>query len=121
MKRSMMSVALVALLGTAASSAAPFGGSSAEAAAGSYGYVVTMISPAIYKGDDAIDCPEGPAYTIKEEYLAAQSPAERARLMQEENADELESSDAPTSMMSRVGTSVSTRKLSTAAATPGAQ
>ena len=49
-----------------------------------------MISPAIYKGDDVVDCPEGPAYTIKEEYLAAQSPAERARLMQEENADELE-------------------------------
>ena len=90
MKRSMMSVALVALLGTAVSSAAPLGGSGAEATAGSYGYVVTMISPAIYKGDDVVDCPEGPAYTIKEEYLAAQSPAERARLMQEENADELE-------------------------------
>ena len=88
MKRSMMSVALVALLGTAASSAAPLGGSGAEATAGSYGYVVTMISPAIYKGDDAIDCPEGPAYSIAEYFLASKAPAERARLMQEENADE---------------------------------
>ena len=89
MKRSMMSVALVALLGTAASSAAPLGGSDADTA-GSYGYVVTMISPAIYQGDDAVDCPEGPAYMVSEEYLAAQSPAERARLLKPENGDELE-------------------------------
>ena len=88
MKRSMMSVALVALLGTAASSAAPLGGSGAEATAGSYGYVVTMISPAIYKGDNALDCPEGPADTLSETYLASRSPAERIRLMKPENAEE---------------------------------
>ncbi len=89
MKRSLMSAALVALLGTAASSAAPLGGSGAEATVGSYGYVVTRIAPAIYKGDDALDCPDGPAYTASEAYLANISAAKRDRLLKPENAEEL--------------------------------
>ena len=89
MKRTVMWASLAAVLATASASTALVG-DGADPAARSYGYVVTMISPAIYKNADELDCPDGPAYMISEAYLATKTPAERARLLKPENGAELE-------------------------------
>lgn len=55
-----------------------------------YGFVLTRLSTAIYRGDEKIDCPEGRSPSLKDAYLATQTPAERARLLRPENSVELE-------------------------------
>ena len=55
-----------------------------------YGYVLTKLSPAFYRGDEKIDCPEGRSPSLREGYLLTQSPQERARLLKPENSIELE-------------------------------
>ncbi len=57
---------------------------------GSYGFLVTGVVPAIYKGTEKGDCPDGRAHSTLEAYLATQTPAERIRLQKPENALELE-------------------------------
>ncbi len=52
------------------------------------GFAVTSFLYAIYKG--ANDCPDGMAMAAKEIYLAATTPAERARLTKPENLKEFE-------------------------------
>jgi hypothetical protein len=59
-------------------------------AGANYGFVITDLSPAFFKGAEKIDCPEGRSPTVKEAYLQTQSPAERLRLLKPENASELE-------------------------------
>jgi hypothetical protein len=52
------------------------------------GFAVTAFPYALYKGKD--DCPDGLAMAAKEIYLAATTPAERARLTKPENLKEFE-------------------------------
>src|SRR5687768_12075902 len=62
----------------------------AAAPAGSYGFVLTDLTPKLYKGKEKEDCPDGRALTVLEAFLKVQTPAERARLLKPENAVELE-------------------------------
>lgn len=55
-----------------------------------YGFVITKLAPAFYRGDEKIDCPEGRSPTLREGFLLTQTPAERARLLKPENSIELE-------------------------------
>ena len=55
-----------------------------------YGFVITKLSPAFYRGDEKIDCPEGRSPTLREGFLLTQTSAERARLSKPENSTELE-------------------------------
>lgn len=55
-----------------------------------YGFVLTKLSAAFYRGDEKIDCPEGRTPSLREAYLATQTPQERARLLKPENSVELE-------------------------------
>jgi hypothetical protein len=52
------------------------------------GFAVTSFPYAMYKGAD--DCPDGLAMAAKEIYLAASTPAEKARLTKPENLKEFE-------------------------------
>lgn len=54
---------------------------------GELGFVLTAFAPAIYQGKG--DCPEGLANTVRENYLQSLPPAERARLLQPTNEQEL--------------------------------
>lgn len=58
--------------------------------AADYGFVLTKLTPAFYRGDEKIDCPEGRSPSLREAFLASRSPAERARLLKPENSIELE-------------------------------
>ena len=55
-----------------------------------YGFVITKLAPAFYRGDEKIDCPDGRSPTLREGFLLTQTPAERARLSKPENSVELE-------------------------------
>lgn len=52
------------------------------------GFVLSNFSPAMYLGKD--DCPQGLALSLRDAYVASRTPAERARLLRPENADELQ-------------------------------
>lgn len=55
-----------------------------------YGFVMTRLGAAFYRGDEKVDCPDGRSHSLREAYMATQSPAERERLVRPENAKELE-------------------------------
>jgi hypothetical protein len=55
-----------------------------------YGFVLTKMTAAFYRGDEKVDCPEGRTPSLREAYLATQTPQERARLLKPENSVELE-------------------------------
>lgn len=55
-----------------------------------YGFVLTNMGMSFYHGDDKIDCPAGRSHTLREAYLATQTPAEQARLLKPENSVEFE-------------------------------
>jgi hypothetical protein len=55
-----------------------------------YGFVLTKLTPAFYRGDEKIDCPEGRSPSLREAFLATQTQAERARLLKPESSVELE-------------------------------
>lgn len=55
-----------------------------------YGFVVTSMGLQFYKGDEKVDCPDGRSPGTRDGFLAAQTPAERARLLKPENAAELD-------------------------------
>jgi hypothetical protein len=57
---------------------------------GDYGFVLAKLTPAFYRGDEKIDCPQGRSPTLREAFLATQPPAERERLLKPENSVELE-------------------------------
>lgn len=59
----------------------------APPANGEMGFIFTHFAPAIYQGKD--DCPEGPAATLRENYLQTQAPVERLRLLEKPNEKEL--------------------------------
>ncbi len=67
---------------------AAHGGGHAPDPQGSYGFVLTDFSTALFKNRDAIDCPDGPSDIVRDGYLATQTPAERLRLQRPENAEE---------------------------------
>src|SRR5690348_9365210 len=54
-----------------------------------YGFILTNMGMTFYRGDEKIDCPEGRSHSLKEAYLATQTPAEQARLLKPENSVEL--------------------------------
>ena len=54
---------------------------------GTMGFVVDLFQMPVVNGRDA--CPNGPALTLREEFMADQSPEERARLSLAENSEEL--------------------------------
>lgn len=56
---------------------------------GELGFIVTHFAPAIYQGKE--DCPEGLAATLRENYLQTLIPAERLRLLDKANEEELTS------------------------------
>ena len=55
-----------------------------------FGFVITDLGVLFHKGEDSRDCPEGRSPSVLDAFLAAQSPAERSRLVRPENAQELE-------------------------------
>jgi hypothetical protein len=55
-----------------------------------YGFILTNMGMTFYRGDEKIDCPEGRSHSLREAYLATQTPAEQARLLKPENSVELE-------------------------------
>lgn len=55
-----------------------------------YGFVLAKMGLVFYRGDEKIDCPEGRSPSLREAFLATQTPAEQARLLKPENAVELE-------------------------------
>ncbi|CAN7273605.1 hypothetical protein LJR225_001357 [Phenylobacterium sp. LjRoot225] len=55
-----------------------------------YGFVLAKMGVVFYRGDEKIDCPEGRSPSLREAFLATQTPAEQARLLKAENAAELE-------------------------------
>lgn len=55
-----------------------------------YGFILTNMGMTFYRGDEKIDCPEGRSHSLKEAYLATQTPAEQARLLKPENSVEFE-------------------------------
>lgn len=55
-----------------------------------YGFVLTKMGMIFYRGDEKIDCPEGRSHSLREAYLATQTPAEQARLLKPENSVEFE-------------------------------
>lgn len=57
-------------------------------ASGEMGFVVTSFTAPVIPGMEA--CPEGIALNVRESYIAQLPPAERERLLQEENEKELE-------------------------------
>lgn len=59
----------------------------APPANGEMGFVFSHFAPAIYQGKE--DCPDGPVTTLRENYLQTQAPAERLRLIDKANAQEL--------------------------------
>lgn len=54
---------------------------------GELGFVLTEFWPAVHQGKE--DCPDGLAGTVRENYLATLSEAERSRLLRKENEEEL--------------------------------
>jgi hypothetical protein len=54
---------------------------------GEMGFVITHFAPLVYNGKD--DCPDGPAGTLRENYVATLPPAERSRLLEKSNEREL--------------------------------
>lgn len=55
-----------------------------------HGFLLNQLDMAFYRGDEKIDCPEGRSPTVRESFLATQSPAERKRLQLPENSVEFE-------------------------------
>lgn len=55
-----------------------------------YGFVLAKMGLVFYRGDEKIDCPQGRSHSLREAFLATQTAAEQARLLQPENAMELE-------------------------------
>lgn len=66
------------------------GGASPGGGQTDYGFVLTKLTPAFYRGDEKVDCPEGRSPSLREAFLSTQSPAEQARLLKPENSVELE-------------------------------
>jgi hypothetical protein len=56
----------------------------------SYGFVLSTLAAAFYRGDEKVDCPEGRSPSLRDAYLSTQTPAERERLLKPANAEELE-------------------------------
>ena len=59
----------------------------APPATGEMGFVLTSFVPAVHQGQE--DCPDGAAGTVRENFLATQTPEERARLSLKANEPEL--------------------------------
>jgi hypothetical protein len=59
----------------------------APPADGVMGFLLTHLAPAIYNGAD--NCPHGPAGTLRENYVATLTDAERTRLLRKMNEQEL--------------------------------
>jgi hypothetical protein len=55
-----------------------------------YGFVLSTLHAAFYRGDEKIDCPQGRSPSLREAYLMTLPPAERERLSKPENATQLE-------------------------------
>ncbi|MFC4595739.1 hypothetical protein ACFO3E_16385 [Sphingobium tyrosinilyticum] len=60
------------------------------AAARTYGFALSELTTAFYRGSEKVDCPEGRSPTTRDAFLLTQPPAERARLLKPEHAEELE-------------------------------
>lgn len=86
----MRPILILAIGGMTVGSLASLGAPRAAEPGPSYGFVVTNLSPAFYKGPEALDCPDGRSHTVKEAFLATLSPAERTRLQKPENVAEFE-------------------------------
>ena len=81
---------IVASIAVAAGALCVASATAPPAHAADYGFVLTKLTPAFYRGDEKIDCPEGRSPSLREAFLASRSPAERARLLKPENSIELE-------------------------------
>src|ERR1700712_2581560 len=60
------------------------------ATARTYGFALSDLVTAFYRGTEKTDCPQGRSPTTREAFLLTQSPAERIRLMKPASSEELE-------------------------------